>query len=133
VHHLWQLEDRVRNPDEAAGSGLQDPGERRSQRDRHQPLDQKHGRISRERGEAIDRRIAAARALRRRLDECDDAAVDPTIARTLEGDVEAFSVSTVCDKRELFWQRHAINFRPLPILGIAAGFGRSVVRRRPGR
>jgi len=48
----------------------------------------------------------------------------------LEGDVHTFSVSTVCDKRELFWERHAVNFRPLPILRIISGFGRSLLRRR---
>jgi hypothetical protein len=34
----------------------------------------------------------------------------------LQGDIYAFSVSTVCDKRELFWRRHLVNFKPLGIL-----------------
>jgi hypothetical protein len=87
----------------------------------------RHGRISRERGEGVARRIAAARELKRRMEECSDPA-DSAISRELEGDVHAFSVSTVCDKRELFWERHALNFRMLPILRIAARYGQSRLR-----
>jgi B12-binding domain/radical SAM domain protein len=91
----------------------------------------RHGRISRDRGEAVARRIPAARALRRRMEDPQYASADPSITRALEGEVHAFSVSTVCDKRELFWERHAVNFRPLPILRIAAAYGRSLLRRPP--
>ena len=91
----------------------------------------RHGRITRARGAAVARRIAAARALRHRMERSGDSPVDPAIARDLEGEVHAFSVSTVCDKRELFWERHALNFRPWPIVRIATAFGRSLWRRHP--
>jgi hypothetical protein len=29
----------------------------------------------------------------------------------LLGEIHAFSVSTVCDKRELFWRSHPVNFK----------------------
>ena len=40
----------------------------------------------------------------------------------LEGEINAFSVSTVCDKRELFWSSHAINFKWWRILGMVLGY-----------
>jgi hypothetical protein len=41
---------------------------------------------------------------------------DGEVFEVLEGEINAFSVSTVCDKRELFWRRHAINFKWWSIL-----------------
>jgi len=64
----------------------------------------KHGRVSRRRGEAVAQRIAAARKLRARL----AAGESP---EDLRGEISEFSQSTVCDKRELFWARHLINFK----------------------
>ena len=64
------------------------------------------------------RRIAAARALRVRLDRAiADGAAAPS---ELQGEVNRYSVSTVCDKRELFWPRHWFNFRPLGVARLAA-------------
>ncbi|MBI2358915.1 MAG: TIGR04190 family B12-binding domain/radical SAM domain protein [Deltaproteobacteria bacterium] len=88
----------------------------------------RYGRIDRARGEGVARRIAAARALKNRLDDQGRRGViDKEVARTLEGEVRAFSVSTVCDKRELFWEGHVMNFRLLTILRIALRYlGRQV-------
>jgi hypothetical protein len=49
--------------------------------------------------------------------------------RALQGEVHAFSESTVADKRELFWRRNLLNFRVLAILGIALRYWWRVLRR----
>ncbi len=83
-----------------------------------------HGRISKRRGAGVAKGIAAAarltarpgwtRAWRRgRPDAADDA---------LMGEITRFSISTVCDKRELFWPRRVINFRIGEILRILARY-----------
>jgi B12-binding domain/radical SAM domain protein len=90
----------------------------------------RHGRISAARGAAVARRIAAARHLRDRLDRA-RTEPDADAVRALEGEIHAFSVSTVADKRELFWRRHLLNFRVLTILRIALRYLWSAVR--PGR
>jgi hypothetical protein len=85
-----------------------------------------HGRISRRRGRRVARGIAAARALRARLDE---GAAQGRVATTdaeLMGEISRFSISTVCDKRELFWPRRLVNFR---IAEIARVLGRYLGRR----
>ncbi|HUA18347.1 MAG TPA: TIGR04190 family B12-binding domain/radical SAM domain protein [Bryobacteraceae bacterium] len=71
-----------------------------------------YGRISARRARTVAKRIRSARELRRRISE--GASVSE-----LEGEIERFSESTVCDKRELFWARHLINFRMGEILRIA--------------
>lgn len=48
-------------------------------------------------------------ALRARQQQAADAG-EPLSAE-LAGDINRFSVSTVCDQRELFWSRHLVNFR----------------------
>ena len=75
----------------------------------------RYGRISARRGRRVARSIAAARALRARLD-C-ELAQDGT-AQALRGEISRFSISTVCDKRELFWPRRLFNFRFTEILRI---------------
>ena len=84
-----------------------------------------HGRLSKRRGRGVARGIAAARALRRRLDD-DIAQGRKGAAQTvLTGEIAKFSISTVCDKRELFWPRRMINFRVAEIIRILrAYFGR---------
>jgi hypothetical protein len=74
-----------------------------------------YGRISPRRAHAVARRIQSARDLRRRL------AAGSAIA-DLEGEIAQFSESTVCDKRELFWTRHLVNFKIGEILRIARGY-----------
>jgi len=86
----------------------------------------RHGRISRRRGRRVARGIVAARALRARLDE---GAAQGRVATTdaeLMGEISRFSISTVCDKRELFWPRRLVNFR---IAEIARVLGRYLGRR----
>ena len=81
-------------------------------------LKERYRRIPRREARAVARRIAAARALRARLDAAGtDSAVDARAE--LEGDIRRFSVSTVCDKRELFAPRHLVNFRPLGLARLA--------------
>ena len=81
-------------------------------------LKERYRRIPRREARAVARRIAAARALRARLDAAGtDSAADARAE--LEGDIRRFSVSTVCDKRELFAPRHLVNFRPLGLARLA--------------
>ena len=68
--------------------------------------------------------IAAARSLRSRLDagiERHDA--QATVA-ALKGEISRFSISTVCDKRELFWPRRVFNFRIAEITRILVRYFR---------
>ena len=70
-----------------------------------------HGRLSMRRGRGVAAGIAAARALRARLDEGIARGDLGEVAEQLRGEINRFSVSTVCDKRELFWPRRLFNFR----------------------
>lgn len=88
-----------------------------------------YGRISRRRARSVARRIAKARALKAQLDSLPAAAASDLTAAghsteysALRGDLTAFSISTVCDKRELFWRRHLVNFHLPAILRIALAF-----------
>jgi B12-binding domain/radical SAM domain protein len=73
------------------------------------------GRISRRRAQRVARGIAAARVLRARL----ESAPEREDARgELRGEIARFSMSTVCDKRELFWPRRVFNFHLGEILRI---------------
>ena len=76
-----------------------------------------YGRISRKRGAKVARSIAAARALRVRIDAEQDRPGVIT-SSVLKGEINRFSVSTVCDKRELFWPRRMFNFRAREIVRI---------------
>jgi len=72
----------------------------------------KYGRISGRRGRQVASRIKAARELRRRLAAAKSQPQnDHSLDVNLKGDIARFSESTVCDKRELFWPRHLINFK----------------------
>jgi radical SAM superfamily enzyme YgiQ (UPF0313 family) len=70
----------------------------------------KYGRISTQRGQTVAQRIRDARELRARLAAGEGEGV-------LAGEISKFSESTVCDKRELFWARHLINFKIGGVLG----------------
>ena len=74
----------------------------------------KYGRVSKRRGETVARRIREARELRAKLATGEDTG-------RLQGEIDRFSQSTVCDKRELFWARHLINFK---IAGVIRTVGR---------
>ena len=77
-----------------------------------------HGRLSKSRGARVARGIAEARALRARLDAGIASADGGAAAAALKGEISRFSISTVCDKRELFWPRRVFNFRMGEILRI---------------
>jgi radical SAM superfamily enzyme YgiQ (UPF0313 family) len=71
-----------------------------------------YGRIDQRRGQAVARRITQARSLLYRLNAFDqNQKPDLDTLRILQGDIHTFSISTVCDKRELFWRRHLLNFK----------------------
>lgn len=78
-----------------------------------------YGRIDRARGQAVTRRIAKARELEARLSANNSVKLDPKMHKMLQGEIHEFSVSTVCDKQELFWRRHLMNFRWMGILRVA--------------
>jgi B12-binding domain/radical SAM domain protein len=71
----------------------------------------RYGRIASRQGCRVAANIAAARALRARLEAslAGGAALDADSA--LRGEIARFSMSTVCDKRELFWRRGWSQFR----------------------
>ncbi len=81
-------------------------------------LKMQHGRLSKRRGRGVARGIAAARALRSRLDAGIAQGDQGAAAEVLQGEITRFSISTVCDKRELFWPRRVFNFRMTEILRI---------------
>ena len=85
-----------------------------------------HGRISKRRGRGVANGIAAARALRVRLDAGIAQGDQGAAVEALKGEISRFSISTVCDKRELFWPRRIFNFR-------ASEIGRIVARYFSGR
>jgi len=78
----------------------------------------RYGRIDPARGNGVARRIQQARALQARIAKA-QGEVDAATLEGLRGDIHAYSVSTVCDKQELFWRRHLMNFKWLEILRIA--------------
>jgi len=75
----------------------------------------KYGRISAHRAHTVAKRIEAARKLRARLATLNGGNVED-LGAELEGEIGEFSQSTVCDKRELFWARHLLNFKVSAIL-----------------
>jgi len=79
----------------------------------------KYGRISRRRAETVANRIREARALRTRLAAHEGNGHGPD---DLEGEIARFSESTVCDKQELFWARHLVNFKVSEILRAARNY-----------
>jgi B12-binding domain/radical SAM domain protein len=93
-----------------------------------------YGRISPTRGEQVARRIRLARGLRDRLDElADRGVIEGDEIERLRGEVRAFSESTVCDKRELFWRRHLFNFKLPAILRIALSYLAEQIARLTNR
>jgi len=79
----------------------------------------RYGRIDQARGDGVAQRIRQARALKNRIAHSQGDMDSETLDR-LRGDIHEYSVSTVCDKQELFWRRHVMNFKWLEILRIAA-------------
>ncbi len=89
-----------------------------------------HGRLSKRRGRGVADGIAAARALRARLNVGIAEGDIRSITESLQGEITRFSISTVCDKRELFWPRRVFNFRIAEIVRILGRYlsGRSKAR-----
>jgi len=77
-----------------------------------------HGRISVKRAHVVAKGICEARELRERLNQESINGFDATTSKKLMGEISRFSISTVCDKRELFWQRHVFNFKVTEIARI---------------
>ena len=91
-----------------------------------------HKRISRWRGRGVARGIAAARALRARLDaHMAQGGISASVDAALLGEISRFSISTVCDKRELFWPRRVFNFKISEIARILGRCCRADAQRAP--
>jgi B12-binding domain/radical SAM domain protein len=88
-----------------------------------------HGRLSPRRGRRVAHSIAEARALRTRLDTAIAQGDETQVAAELKGQIARFSISTVCDKRELFWPRRLFNFRVAEILRILGRYLAGRTRR----
>jgi B12-binding domain/radical SAM domain protein len=78
-----------------------------------------YGRISGRRAREVSRRIVEARRLRARLRPQGGERGTSSAVAQLEGEISRFSISTVCDKKELMWPRHLLNFRLLEVLRVA--------------
>jgi len=74
-------------------------------------LKMRYGRISARRGRQVATSIAEARALRARLEATLAQGGNPDADADLRGEIARYSMSTVCDKRELFWRRGLSQFR----------------------
>ena len=102
-------------------------------------LKARHGRIPERKAAAVRGRLAAARAIRRRLAEAGEGPLDPDLHRQLLGEIRRFSEGTINDKAELFPPTAVLrNFRVGGVLrllaaelwrGVAAWAGASA----PGR
>ncbi len=88
-----------------------------------------HGRLSRRRGRGVAKGIADARALRSRLDIGIAQGDVGAVTESLQGEIRRFSISTVCDKRELFWPRRVFNFRISEIARILRNYFTRRARR----
>ncbi len=92
-------------------------------------LKMRYGRISPRRGRQVAKGIAAASALRARLEAGLAQGGDPRADAALRGEISRYSMSTVCDKRELFWRRRLSQFRLAEVMRI---MGRYLTRRSAG-
>ena len=90
-----------------------------------------YGRIKPAAGKAVADHITRSRVLKEelaRLEQESQSQPDSEALRTLQGEIFTYSVSTVCDKRELFWRRHVVNFRPWGVLNMVLLHVRSLWR-----
>jgi radical SAM superfamily enzyme YgiQ (UPF0313 family) len=93
-----------------------------------------YGRIAPRDGQKVAQAIVKARQLKDRLnDEEHSHNLDPAAAALLTGEIHQFSVSTVCDKRELFWRRHLFNFRLRGILCVVWEYFREELAKKWGQ
>jgi radical SAM superfamily enzyme YgiQ (UPF0313 family) len=79
-----------------------------------------YGRLPARRGREVAARIAAARALRERLELLLAQGGDPGDDPAPRGEISEFSISTVCDKRELFSRPRLSQFRLAEVARILA-------------
>jgi len=91
-----------------------------------------HGRVSKRRGRGVANGIAAARALRSRLDAGFAQGNEGDAAEALKGEISRYSIGTVCDKRELFWPRRIFNFKAREIARILFRYLSGRSRPLPG-
>ena len=90
----------------------------------------KYCRIDSVRGQKVAKRIIRARGLKDRLRQSFNTRNGMSLEeqQILHGEIHDYSVSTVCDKRELFWSRHLMSFKWREICRVAIsfffGFGR---------
>ena len=84
----------------------------------------KYARIDTTRGQNVAKRVSQARGLknRLRLNANNQEEMSSIERKILLGEIHDFSISTVCDKRELFWRRHLMSFKWLEILRVAISF-----------
>jgi len=85
-------------------------------------LKHRYGRVPARSARAVGARIRAARELRARLDAETGSTGRSAASESLLGDISRFSMSTVCDKGELFWPRHLVNFRIAEMLRLGARY-----------
>jgi B12-binding domain/radical SAM domain protein len=78
----------------------------------------RYGRIAPRRGREVAANIAAARALRARLEATLAGGGNPDADLELRGEIARFSMSTVCDKRELFSRPRLSQFRLVEVARI---------------
>jgi B12-binding domain/radical SAM domain protein len=78
----------------------------------------RYGRIAPRRGREVAANIAAARALRARLEATLAGGGNPHADLELRGEIARFSMSTVCDKRELFSRPRLSQFRLVEVARI---------------
>jgi hypothetical protein len=69
----------------------------------------------------VAKHIREARELRKRVAAAENENSEQAMPRSLEGEIVKYSQSTVCDKSELFWPEHLVNFHVSEIVRI---FGR---------
>lgn len=74
-----------------------------------------YGRIDKSTWTEVVERIKQARKLKKRLDNHENK-IGYEQSANLVGEFWEFSISTICDKQELYWPSHPINFKPIGIL-----------------
>lgn len=82
----------------------------------------RYRRISERRAQTVAKHIREARDLRKRVAAAENETSDQAMPRSLEGEIVKYSQSTVCDKSELFWPEHLVNFHVSEIVRILGRF-----------
>ncbi len=85
----------------------------------------RYGRISARQAKLVADGIAEARRLRARVNAGVNGEMEAADVAQLRGEIARFSHNTVCDKQELFWQRHMLSFKLPAIIKAATNYLRS--------